>query len=39
VVVGLLNLLLPTGPPPPDNPELQPAYYLPSEHFPLWNRI
>jgi proteasome activator subunit 4 len=30
VVIGLLNLLMPTSPPPPENPKLQPAYYLPS---------
>lgn len=31
VVVGLFNLLLPTTPPPPNRPELTPAYYLPSK--------
>lgn len=34
MVVGLLNLLLPTVPPPSDKPKLQPSYYLPSKHFP-----
>ena len=33
VVVGLINLLLPTTSPPPNRPELQPSYYLPSEYL------
>lgn len=35
-VVALLNLLLPTAPAPPDNPKLQPQYYLPTL-FHLWS--
>ncbi|KAA8910242.1 putative proteasome activator subunit 4, partial [Sphaerosporella brunnea] len=37
-VVGLLNLLMPTGPPPPENPKLQPTYYLPTL-FNLWSMV
>ncbi|KAK8215360.1 Proteasome activator BLM10 [Zalaria obscura] len=36
VVMGLLNLMLPTTPPPPDEPKLLPQYYLPSI-FHLWS--
>ncbi|EON69048.1 proteasome activator subunit 4 [Coniosporium apollinis CBS 100218] len=38
VVAGLLNLLLPTTAPPPDKPELQPQYYLPT-FFHLWSLV
>jgi proteasome activator subunit 4 len=36
VVVGLLNLLLPTSPAPEGRPELQPQHYLPTL-FHLWS--
>lgn len=38
VVTGLINLMLPTTPPPADKPALQPQYYLPSL-FHLWSII
>lgn len=38
VVIGLLNLMLPTSPPPPDHPTLQPQYYLPT-FFHLWSTV
>jgi proteasome activator subunit 4 len=38
VVVGLLNLLLPTMPPPEDRPDLLPQVYLPT-HFHLWSLV
>ncbi|OCK79895.1 hypothetical protein K432DRAFT_405169 [Lepidopterella palustris CBS 459.81] len=38
VVVGLLNLLLPTHPAPEDQIELQPQYYLPT-FFHLWSLV
>lgn len=38
VVLGLLNLMLPTAAPPPDNPKLQPQYYLPTM-FHLWSTV
>ena len=38
VVVGLLNLLLPTSPAPPDEPNLMPQHYLPT-FFHLWSLI
>lgn len=38
VVVGLLNLMLPTSPPPPGEPKLQPQYYLPTL-FHLWSLV
>ena len=36
VVVGLLNVLFPTSPPPDGYPELQPQHYLPT-FFHLWS--
>ncbi|KAF2130250.1 hypothetical protein P153DRAFT_356052 [Dothidotthia symphoricarpi CBS 119687] len=38
VVVGLLNLLLPTHPPPEDRPDLLPQEYLPT-FFHLWSLV
>lgn len=38
VVVGLLNLMLPTAAPPVDQPELQPQNYLPT-FFHLWATV
>jgi proteasome activator subunit 4 len=38
VVVGLLNLLLPTNPAPEDRSDLQPQYYLPT-FFHLWSLV
>ncbi|KAI9678792.1 MAG: hypothetical protein M1817_005850 [Caeruleum heppii] len=38
VVAGLLNLLMPTAPPPPGEDNLQPGYYLPT-FFHLWALI
>jgi proteasome activator subunit 4 len=38
VVLGLLNLMLPTAAPPPDEPKLQPQYYLPT-FFHLWSTV
>ena len=38
VVVGLLNLLFPTSPPPPANEELLPQQYLPT-FFHLWSLV
>ncbi|KAF2089335.1 hypothetical protein K490DRAFT_37416 [Saccharata proteae CBS 121410] len=38
VVVGLLNLILPTTPAPADRPELQPQHYLPT-FFHLWSLV
>ncbi|TGZ77342.1 hypothetical protein EX30DRAFT_398649 [Ascodesmis nigricans] len=38
VVMGLLNILLPTSPPPPDNDKLQPRYYMPTL-FHLWSLV
>ncbi|KAF2200324.1 hypothetical protein GQ43DRAFT_481692 [Delitschia confertaspora ATCC 74209] len=38
VVVGLLNLLLPTNPAPPEKTELQPQHYLPT-FFHLWSLV
>ena len=38
VVLGLFNLMLPTAPPPADQPELQPQYYLPT-FFHLWSTV
>lgn len=38
VVIGLLNLMLPTSAPPEDNPKLQPQYYLPT-FFHLWSTV
>ncbi|KAF2116058.1 hypothetical protein BDV96DRAFT_645409 [Lophiotrema nucula] len=38
VVVGLLNLLLPTSPAPEDRPDLQPQEYLPL-FFHLWSLV
>ncbi|KAK5118800.1 hypothetical protein LTR62_000009 [Meristemomyces frigidus] len=38
VVLGLLNLMLPTAPPPEDDEKLQPQYYLPT-FFHLWSTI
>ncbi|KAI9851372.1 MAG: hypothetical protein M1838_003835 [Thelocarpon superellum] len=35
VVVGLINLLMPTAPAPTDEPKVQPQYYLPT-FFHLW---
>jgi proteasome activator subunit 4 len=37
VVVGLMNLLLPTSPPPPTS-DLQPQHYLPT-YFHLWSLV
>ncbi|KAL8903578.1 MAG: hypothetical protein Q9207_003829 [Kuettlingeria erythrocarpa] len=36
VVVGLLNLIFPTGPPPPGDDKLLPQHYLPAM-FHLWS--
>ncbi|KAF2460186.1 hypothetical protein BDY21DRAFT_281378 [Lineolata rhizophorae] len=38
VVVGLLNLMLPTSPPPEDRPDLLPQQYLPT-FFHLWSLV
>lgn len=38
VVAGLLNLLLPTNPPPEDRADLQPQEYLPT-FFHLWSLV
>ncbi|KAL2005777.1 hypothetical protein VTN00DRAFT_10270 [Thermoascus crustaceus] len=38
VVVGLMNLLLPTYPPPEDRKDLQPQNYLPT-YFHLWSLV
>ena len=38
VVVGLLNLLLPTSPAPEDRPDLHPQTYLPT-FFHLWSLV
>ncbi|KAK8194776.1 uncharacterized protein BKA78DRAFT_248089 [Phyllosticta capitalensis] len=38
VVVGLLNLMLPTTPAPADRPDLQPQHYLPT-FFHLWSLV
>jgi len=38
VVLGLLNLMLPTAPPPGNDPKLQPQYYLPT-FFHLWSTV
>ena len=38
VVVGLLNLLMPTSPAPADNPKLHPQHYLPT-FFHLWSLV
>nr|POE47013.1 proteasome activator complex subunit 4 [Quercus suber] len=38
VVLGLLNLMLPTAPPPRDEPKLQPQFYLPT-FFHLWATV
>ncbi|KAK4985302.1 Proteasome activator BLM10 [Elasticomyces elasticus] len=38
VVTGLFNLMLPTSPPPPDEPKLQPQHYLPT-FFHLWSTV
>lgn len=38
VVTGLLNLMMPTAPPPADDPKLQPQYYLPTL-FHLWSTV
>ncbi|KAK4554641.1 Proteasome activator BLM10 [Recurvomyces mirabilis] len=38
VVLGLLNLMLPTAPPPEDDEKLQPQYFLPT-FFHLWSTI
>ncbi|TKA75258.1 hypothetical protein B0A55_05754 [Friedmanniomyces simplex] len=38
VVLGLLNLMLPTSAPPADDEKLQPQYYLPT-FFHLWSTI
>lgn len=38
VVVGLLNLLLPTAPAPEDRPDLHPQHYLPT-FFHLWSLV
>lgn len=38
VVVGLLNLLLPTAPAPEDQPDLQPQHYLPT-FFHIWSLV
>jgi proteasome activator subunit 4 len=38
VVVGLLNLLLPTNPAPKDRPELQPQEFIPT-FFHLWSLV
>ena len=38
IVAGLLNLLLPTMPGPPDNPTLQPQHFLPTL-FHVWSLV
>ncbi|KAF7117745.1 hypothetical protein CNMCM5793_006925 [Aspergillus hiratsukae] len=38
VVVGLINLLLPTSPPPQSREDLLPQHYLPT-HFHLWSLV
>ena len=38
VVVGLVNLLLPTQPGPPDSPDLLPQKFLPT-YFHLWSLV
>ncbi|KAJ5899191.1 hypothetical protein N7495_003935 [Penicillium taxi] len=38
VVAGLINLLLPTSPPPPNREDLLPQNYLPT-HFHLWSLV
>ncbi|GME47814.1 Armadillo-like helical [Neofusicoccum parvum] len=38
VVVGLLNLILPTTPAPADRPDLHPQHYLPT-FFHLWSLV
>ncbi|KAL7276003.1 Proteasome activator BLM10 [Rhizina undulata] len=38
VVVGLLNMLMPTSAPPPDMEKLQPKYYLPTL-FHMWSLV
>ncbi|KAF9887984.1 hypothetical protein FE257_009373 [Aspergillus nanangensis] len=38
VVVGLINLLLPTSPPPESREDLLPQHYLPT-HFHLWSLV
>ncbi|KAF2137657.1 uncharacterized protein K452DRAFT_235539 [Aplosporella prunicola CBS 121167] len=38
VVVGLLNLILPTTPAPADRPDLQPQHFLPT-FFHLWSIV
>ncbi|GLA77993.1 hypothetical protein AtubIFM55763_010475 [Aspergillus tubingensis] len=38
VVVGLINLLLPTSPPPESREDLLPHHYLPT-HFHLWSLV
>ncbi|OAP59073.1 proteasome activator subunit 4 [Fonsecaea erecta] len=38
VVIGLLNMLLPTGPPPPNRSDLNPQRFLPT-FFHLWSLV
>ncbi|KAL9064311.1 MAG: hypothetical protein Q9157_007876 [Trypethelium eluteriae] len=38
IVAGLLNLLLPTAPGPPDDPTLQPQHFLPTL-FHIWSLV
>ena len=38
VVTGLINLFLPTSPPPEDDPELLPQHYFPT-FFHLWSLV
>ncbi|KIW21701.1 uncharacterized protein PV07_12866, partial [Cladophialophora immunda] len=38
VVIGLLNMLLPTGPPPPSRSDLNPQHFLPT-FFHLWSLV
>jgi proteasome activator subunit 4 len=38
VVTGMLNLLLPTSPPPEDRPDLRPQEYLPT-FFHIWSLV
>ena len=38
VVIGLLNLMLPTAAPPADDPKLQPQHFLPT-FFHLWATV
>ena len=38
VVVGLLNLMIPTSPAPPDKEDLRPQQYLPT-YFHLWSLV